>query len=352
MTMSKAKMQKELNRREQKTAKALEQDDLPGAKENLEWLKAYNDWKAVREANHYRLWALAITIVCLVLVSIVAGIRKPITNVRASVLTKTVRLHTKAAYSVPTLADNRLTIKRISIKDATEIELIPTGIPAYESGDNRLEINGNRVIWSEWEIGSNTEIDIERTPLGTRCYVRKGSMQLLLLIERAELIINRERMPIENTEGKPPHFLTVRWEVDGPEPASFEVADSVKLSLPTIGIDALSFTTLDPHNHTVSGIVSGEVELLEINKQHTLGRGQWLSLAPVDPAYLSVLINKQGIAVDLQSKVSKLEAGIQGYLRNLKPSWLQYIYHNEGVILIWSAFLFISGILWSLKKLF
>jgi hypothetical protein len=77
--------------------------------------------------------------------------------------------------------------------------------------------------------------------------------------------------------------------------------------------------------------------------------GEWLKLEALSGRLTQLNIGEK-IKIQFEGRAKAIQIGPQGFERNLEPNWLTYLYNQEKLVFIWSAFLFIWGILWSIRK--
>ena len=61
--------------------------------------------------------------------------------------------------------------------------------------------------------------------------------------------------------------------------------------------------------------------------------------------------DEQALALDLDGTVERVAVGARGRERDVTPSVLAYLYHNQRLAFLFAAASFVWGALWSLRRL-
>jgi hypothetical protein len=103
--------------------------------------------------------------------------------------------------------------------------------------------------------------------------------------------------------------------------------------------------------HFGSVILSGNVKLPDTGKTENLGKWDHLILKGVQSRRIEFSNAENGIHVFFEGTVSKVLVGPQGFEKNLTPTYLEYIYHQQRLGFFWSVIVFLWGMLWSIRHM-
>jgi hypothetical protein len=171
--------------------------------------------------------------------------------------------------------------------------------------------------------------------------------------------------------------ITVKWrrtkreavvaadldDVDPPETVRFvggtaAVPTTVKfpmknaLELPAVGAEDLGFAReikQDPGIQTVvPTVLEGILRLPDTGEEVRLARGDRLVIAGA-AGTISRLRLDGSIHLLFEGNARSIKVGPSGFERDFTPSWLDWLYHNQKLLFLWSAVSCVAGLLWSMK---
>jgi len=120
-----------------------------------------------------------------------------------------------------------------------------------------------------------------------------------------------------------------------------------------ININAIRFSrqisTSPGEIEFASTINKGTLSLHDILKDIQLRDKTHLTLTELEGRIVELRITDK-IHILLEGKAKDILIGPAGFRHNLTPKYLDYLYHNRPLSLLWSAVLFIWSILWTIKK--
>jgi hypothetical protein len=97
-------------------------------------------------------------------------------------------------------------------------------------------------------------------------------------------------------------------------------------------------------------IVAGMVRLEETGNSYPIPQGQRLMVEAVRTHSFSLTDTGSDLHFKFRGDVSVLKGKYMDEVKDLKPTWLEYLYKNERMLFIWSAILFIIGSIWSIRN--
>jgi hypothetical protein len=138
-------------------------------------------------------------------------------------------------------------------------------------------------------------------------------------------------------------------------PAQLRARPLEKLQLPRVPIRALGLftetTNADQQSSFTSGITEGAVTLSDTREAIELRAGDPLYLEGANGIISRLEIGPEGLQLWFDGEVQGISRGIPGYERNLKPTLLEYLYHQEKLGFFWGAVAFLWGLIWSGRRL-
>jgi hypothetical protein len=124
-----------------------------------------------------------------------------------------------------------------------------------------------------------------------------------------------------------------------------------KLQLRRVPIDDLSLFTETTHADQqlsfTSGITEGTMTLAATGGTLDLKAGDPLYLEGANGVVLGLDIGPEGLQLWFDGEVRGVSLGTSGFRRNLKPTLLEYLYHQKKLGFFWGAVTFLWGLTWS-----
>lgn len=153
---------------------------------------------------------------------------------------------------------------------------------------------------------------------------------------------------------KGPESIIFQSQQGGAVPAVLRFSPKKELVLQNLKIRALNFSQKKPmasmESDFVSGISGGSILLSEIAETIDLRKTDQLSLSGVAGNLTEIRV-KDSILLRFEGEVEQILKGSKDFSQDLRPSYLQYIYHQQPLTMFFSAVTFLWGISWSAKKL-
>lgn len=98
----------------------------------------------------------------------------------------------------------------------------------------------------------------------------------------------------------------------------------------------------------VSSLTGGTLELPEVAERLELRKGERLSLQDARGRIRELKVSEE-IYLEFEGTAAAITLGPEGFARDLAPTLLEYIYHNERLLLSWSVLVFLWGLLWNIR---
>jgi hypothetical protein len=219
-----------------------------------------------------------------------------------------------------------------------------------------LDIREGETALSELTLDKGGVLEIE-TEYGRRFFYLRGSLSGSVLVSG--------HVHLQAGSQSDAAVLKIKKQLIGPESLNFIAAEQGAVPttlamganqpyvLHSILVNGLAFVrelrTTVTSSQFISTIVSGSISLPEVKKQIYLRSGEWLKFEVLSGRLTQLDIGEK-IKIQFEGIAKGIQLGPQGFERKLEPNWLTYIYNQEKLVFIWSSFLFVWGILWSIRK--
>jgi hypothetical protein len=100
-----------------------------------------------------------------------------------------------------------------------------------------------------------------------------------------------------------------------------------------------------------SQIISGTLTLTDTDERITLGPAAALRLSRAEGLVSAVKITEKGIEITFEGTSRDVTLGTGVFERDVTPSWLEWLFHQQKLGFLWTAVTFLFGLLWSSHKL-
>ena len=143
-------------------------------------------------------------------------------------------------------------------------------------------------------------------------------------------------------------------------PARIVLEPEGTLALHDLAVSGLRFgreVATEPGEPTfISTVRAGQLRVPDVDESYDLSVGSSVILRGLEGYVRQLRVeNRAGdedtIAVDLEGTVERVAMGPRGRERDVTPSVLSYLYHNQRLAFLFAAASFVWGALWSLRRL-
>lgn len=87
----------------------------------------------------------------------------------------------------------------------------------------------------------------------------------------------------------------------------------------------------------VSTVVSGAIQLVDIDRDVTLDRGAWVIIEGLRGHIFEFEQNESGYSVGFSGTARDIAIGPAGFAEDLTPTCLEYLYHQQWLQLLWAG---------------
>jgi len=351
------KFANEKQRRINKSIQLLEKGDVDGAKNQIEWVKTADQLVEFHKNKQKYIWSIIFVIICIVLVGLSCTLRISKVSVLFDLYLDGLVFSLQDEWKVndQVIADayyiNNLQQVSTDEQPAEFIEK-PSDTSFAEVFD--MSIEGERVKLTQFELPSNTLIELEINPNQLQIYAKGSQLSGRFSIRRGQAVINGEEQQYNIPINLPPStisFKTIKTNYDY-DPIRFDLNGNHFWEFTNLRVNSLNFYRENPPNSGSfeSTIESGKISIYESESQIILTRGEALSIEIASNRSTSIKKLEDKFHLSFEGEVMKIIAGPEGFEKNLKPTLLEYFYYNKRLTFLWSAIVFIWGLLWSIRN--
>jgi hypothetical protein len=307
--------------------------------------------------------AAIIGIACLLSVSLALVIHVPRTRVQLDLTTTSVsmRLDNDFSWHGIWLFDP----KQLRLQNFTRIELPPEYGPRKE---NSLELSVARgsVRVGRLSFGRGASVTIDTNEGGAADIVVRGAPFSGDIDVSGEVnghagLNPNDNLPLKQFDPEmPPGRFAFRYDGQSSpdqQPPFIHGSPVETLTLPDIVVSNLSFVEQRPKPARpdqyvfTSQITSGTITMTDTGEQITLVPAADLQLANVRGRIAALQVTDKDIQVKFEGAANDVMLGAGDFSRNLKPTILEWLFHQQRLGFFWGALTFLWGIAWSARKI-
>jgi hypothetical protein len=314
--------------------------------------------KFIPQSNNTTVYrACLVGAICLVVASVLWTVRLPTSRLQLDVTSESVTL--KLAKQTSWSGNWDLSGGLLRLEDMSRIDIPPELAPQ------------NMLSGRPWFEASNGDFTLKRLEFqaGAQLLVKKAELLGLdmnswnsQLLGQLQVYgtpkLQAGRSPEESQKLSEARFDlpgTVTFFHDAAQvPAILRVTPRGSLTLTDLAVDEISFARekADSETSFQSGITKGNLTILTIGeKPPPLEAGSRLRLEGVEGVISDFTVNGDGTHLVFEGRVRSATIGPPGFERELKPSLLEYMYHQQRLGFFWAVASFLWGLLWSARTL-
>jgi hypothetical protein len=330
--------------------------------EDIKQLEAYEKLLAVLPRSMFREMYPAILIAgaCLLAISVAWTIRMRTTRIHLETRTNAVSMRLAAPLAWE--GTWRVGSSVVRLQEFSKLELPPelgTFAPLTERA--WLEITGGTIKLTRLDFSQDALVSINRN--------ESGQVEVLTLDKTFQGQLDVAGTPRISAGSSPEssiHLLTATFDPPGTVtfydagrpgiPARLRVSPLENVELRRLPIRSLSLftetTNAEQESSFSSGITTGEMTLSDTGEAVELKEGDPLYLNDAKGLVSALVIGPDALQLSFDGEVHGVSVGPRGFERNLKPTLLEYLYHQKKLTFFWSGVTFLWGLIWSGRRLF
>ncbi len=344
--------------RETELVKHLLEDDLGGARKRLEWISIAQKVSSDRTHRRNNLTALIIAAFCTIAVGLAMSLKMPYANVSIELVTREATFVNSETWRSrePFVADEVFLGNLQSVSDwkfngsSKEVRYGQVMQPF----DTTLV--GSGIELKEFEVKTKAIIELETSANQLSMYVQRANVTGYLSVREDIVALggtSRKETSVPDFPPKYIYFKTIDPVLDA-EPVHIDMKNNVSWKFDNMKIDSLGTRIENPlgSGNFQSAVISGSFSIHETNFRGNIAKYDDVLLEIADNLRLSVENDGPYLRILFEGRVSKIMVGPQGFVKDYKPSLLDYIYHNQRITFLWSTIVFMWGMIWSVRKTF
>ena len=301
--------------------------------------------------------AVAIGILCVTLVGLGQVLRMPVSRITLLI---------EASSATFALANDW--VWDASISGAERLRLVgfddvklPSAIAGtfQATSTDAYDFAGGRLALDSFSAGTGGGVTIESADGTTDVFARRAPVKgQLTLMRKVEVSAGSNAVggtwTTVTSDAILPEIVTFSARSNAAVPVHVQIEGGGAVSMDNIGITALSFARERASGPGAiefeSTIMSGEITFPETRKEIILGRGDHLEIGDATEARVINLSIEGGITVAFEGKASVISLVQAGKRSDLRPTILEYLYHNQFLAFLWSALGIVWGLAWSVRR--
>ena len=155
-------------------------------------------------------------------------------------------------------------------------------------------------------------------------------------------------------EDQPPARFGFQYDGRGPVSALLHDRPRDSLVLGEMQVSGLSFfderSSGAGESAFASQIERGTLTMTDADEQLTLARGAALRLGDAHGIVSELQVGKDGLHIIFEGTVATAALGRGDFDHNVKPSLLEWLYHQQKIGFLWGAVTVLWGVIWSARK--
>ena len=321
------------------------------AKKSLEWISLSSQIISDHKKRNSIILAIVIGATCLIITAIISFVHIKTTNVSIFMKSETAKITLANDWQNGNIAGlQHVWIDNVfNVSGSLKPEIYSSEIPIA------IEFWGDNIEVTSLHFNKQTEIDLQVTNnilllftndslVTGKIVLRKGIIQLNDFTDTLNVPVNRPKQFYTFTSKKTSNIELIRMD--------FSPAD--KFTMINIKPAKLHFIKEDPAGSAnfESTFISGKIILYDIKKEIELLNGENIQIEFTKCRDARFFVEEEKAVIQFTGKVKILKGGLIDETKNYKPTLLEYFYQNQRSGLLWSAFVFLMGILYSIKNIF
>lgn len=361
----------------------------PQIRKDLEWAEKISKLADISKRNIQRCHSLIVLIICTIAILFVTIKRVDSTPIALTIVSHNLTAKLKSDWAIASpLSPNHFTLDYVV--SAKSDKLPPSGEALNLQTPDfpfRVGLKGDGIAVRKISISANATIDFTYKNNKLQMFVKDSSVQTTLDASQADLTLGKpggyRSIRILVKESNPPETLRFgtkkmeeipillemgfggkkKWFARGikvdktnglqemPIILKLDSEDKRKWNFKRIQAQTISFSEEFPlgSSNFRSSIQRGEIKMKISNQMIALTEGDVLFLRIKKNKKINIYNSNNGVGLSFEGDVSQIFTGIKGE-KNIKPTYLEYYFHQKRQLTIWTALTGLFAILWSIHN--
>lgn len=304
-----------------------------------------------------RTLAIIIGLVCVTIVGLAQVIRMPASRVTLFVEAESATFGVVDDWLWGTPV-SRTT--QILIDGFEDVEL-PSSVAAKLNNepDDVFDITGDKLTLASLAVGAGGGVTIESSANTTDLFMRGAPVNGELTLSGALTVgSGSNSVGGEWSSGTFqftfPEIVTFAASPNRAVPVHMQVSHDREIKIENVSVQALSFAREQVSSTGGAGfestITSGRLTISETGEDVALNRGDHIEIGDATEARIIELSINGKVNIAFEGKAKVVSMVKAGRRIDLRPTVLEYIYHNELLVFLWSALGICWGLVWSVRR--
>jgi len=246
----------------------------------------------------------------------------------------------------------------LRVEEMSKIELPPELTDKnLLTGHAWLEIKRSDIQLKHLFVGKSAQLSIARNDVKM---VDVTAVNAAILGELQ--VVGSAQMEAGDEPGQSASLAETSFEIPGTvtfshgsatAPSFLRTTPKGAISFSDVHVKGLTFAkeNEDPEAPFVSAIKGGKLTIAPTGEKLDLEQGSRLRLKGAEGIVSRLVVSAEGVDLSFEGEAQSAKIGPAGLERELKPSWLEYLYHQQRLGFFWAAATFLWGLLWSARTL-
>jgi hypothetical protein len=342
------KLKEEIIKRTKIVSDALLNNDISTAKKNIAWVEtASSIISKTRKTPNKIKWAVITGLISILLIGLGFIIHIPSINIAADIETKTVHFKLKKEW----VLQNRFSVPELNITNLKEVYAAGTNIKIAKDEPFNLHVKGNGIVLDKLMFSAGADITIQLQDSTQNLIIKNDTLITSIQIGKAQINID-DGLLDTTVSFEIPEAFNIQCFPAIAVPADITLADTGNWNFRDMVISNIDFLeeSTPGSGKFISSITSGNIKVLETDKETNLQEGDWLLLDILKNRRLRIIKSASGLKIHMEAEVSKASSGAELFEKQLNPSIIEYLYYAKSFAFFWSAIVFLFSLTWSLRN--
>ena len=345
------KVKSVLNQQQKEFIKSVVEGNAEKARNASEWISLSGKIIAEHKKRNNIIFAGCIGFLCLALTAVISVSHVKTTNVSLELSSETLCMKLEESWK------NFEAYNQEQVWINNVIHVSESLNPTHYSSDYpvAIEFLGNNIQVNNLQFNNTTELELHIQNNTLTFFTNDSVIDGKIGLRKGIVNVNDRVDTIDIPENRPKKFYAfTSKKMYSNEYTRLDFSPAEKVSMLNIKPATLHFLKENPAGSGIfkPTLTTGKVILHEIDQQIELLRGENLQIEFTNCRLANVLAEKNNINTIISGDVKTIKGGFAEAPKNYKPTLLEYYYHNQRVALLWSAFVFLMGIMYSIKNVF
>lgn len=346
--LSIVKLQEEINERIHTALEALLKNDITKAKENIEWASTATDIiaKTKKKPNKIK-WAIMVGLISLFIIGLGLVIKIPSANISVDIVTNSVHFKLQNEW----VLNNRFSFSGLNITNLKLVRSAGANIDISAEQPFSINFKGDHLVADKLTFSPGADITIQLHDSSQHFIVKNDTLVTGIQVQRAHISTGNGLLDT-SVNFEVPEIFNIESFPSAAVPIDIMITDTSAWSFKDMRISEISFLEESSPGTGlfISSIISGNIKVLEIDKDTPLEEGDWLTLSDIKTRRMKISRAASNLLIHIEGEVSRARAGTELFEKTLNPSALEYLYYAKSFAFFWSAIVCISSLVWSVKN--